>query len=312
MKLILQLQPDVKRIVVIGGTTEVDQAVINRVMQAANSFKDKIEFELWNNRSIDEILNGVKSLPPETVIFFTRMFRDGAGQAVISANIAQSIGKAANVPVYALTDAALGSGIVGGSVSDIARLGRRAGEVAHDVLSGTNPAAIPLEILSQGTPIFDWRALKRWNISEQQLPAGSVVRYRPITFWDQYKWLILAVLAISIIEAALIGVLLRERRRRRLTQNSLERRLRLEQLALRALRHFHQSARGESGRTNYRSPWPSGETAGLRYRCTLVVYGSRPHRSSRTSLESRRSTRYRLKSYRARLSLVRAGTLRRP
>ena len=231
MKLILQLQPDVKRIVVIGGTTEVDQAVINRVVQAANSFRDKIEFELWNNRSIDEILNGVKSLPPETAIFFTRMFRDGAGQAVISANTAQSIGKAANVPVYALTDAALGSGIVGGSVSDIARLGRRAGEVAHDVLSGTNPAAIPLEILSQGTPIFDWRALKRWNISEQQLPAGSVVRFRPNTFWDQYKWLIIAVLSICLMEAALIQVLLRERRRRRLAQSSLEQRLRLEQLA---------------------------------------------------------------------------------
>jgi len=231
MKLILQLQPDVKRIVAIGGTTEVDQAVINRVMQAANPFRDKIEFELWNNRSIDEILNGIKSLPPETAIFFTRMFRDGAGQAVISANTAQSIGKAANVPVYALTDAALGSGIVGGSVSDIARLGRRAGEVAHDVLSGTNPAAIPLEILSQGTPIFDWRALKRWNISEQQLPAGSVVRFRPNTFWDQYKWLIIAVLSICLMEAALIQVLLRERRRRRLAQSSLEQRLRLEQLA---------------------------------------------------------------------------------
>lgn len=230
MNLILQLQPDVKRIVVIGGTTEVDQAVINRVVQAANSFRDKIEFELWNNRSIDEILNGAKSLPPETAIFFTRMFRDGAGQAVISANTAQSIGKAANVPVYALTDAALGSGIVGGSVSDIARLGRRAGEVAHEVLSGTNPAAIPLEILSQGTPIFDWRALKRWNISEQRLPAGSLVRFRPNTFWDQYKWLIILVLSICLIEAVLIERLVRERRRRQLAQSSLEQRLRLEQL----------------------------------------------------------------------------------
>ena len=43
MKLILQMQPHVKRVVLIGGTTEVDQAVINRVLQSANLYKDRVE-----------------------------------------------------------------------------------------------------------------------------------------------------------------------------------------------------------------------------------------------------------------------------
>ena len=230
IKLILQLHPDVKQIVVIGGTTEVDGAVINRVMQAATSFKDKVEFELWNNRSMGEILNEVKSLPSQTAIFFTRMFRDGAGRAVISAIAAQSIGKAANVPMFALTDAALGTGIVGGSVADIGHLGQRAGEVAQSILSGADPKSIPLEILSRGKPIFDWRALKRWGISESRLPPDSVIRFRPNTFWDQYKWLIILVLALCVVEAGLIGILLRERRRRRRAQQTIEEQLRLEQL----------------------------------------------------------------------------------
>ena len=230
IKLILQLHPDVKQIVVIGGTTEVDGAVINRVMQAATSFKDKVEFELWNNRSMGEILNEVKSLPSQTAIFFTRMFRDGAGRAVISAIAAQSIGKAANVPVFALTDAALGTGIVGGSVADIGHLGQRAGEVAQSILSGADSKSIPLEILSRGKPIFDWRALKRWGISESRLPPDSVIRFRPNTFWDQYKWLIILVLALCVVEAGLIGILLRERRRRRRAQQTIEEQLRLEQL----------------------------------------------------------------------------------
>jgi PAS domain S-box-containing protein len=230
IRLILQLQPDVKRIVVIGGTTEVDRAVINRVMQAATSFKDKVEFELWNNRSMGEILNEVISLPSQTAIFFTRMFRDGAGRAVISATAAQSIGKAASVPVFALTDAALGTGVVGGSVADIGHLGQRAGEVAHSILSGADPKSIPLEILSRGKPIFDARALKRWGISESRLPPDSVIRFRPNTFWNQYKWLIILVLALCVVEAGLIGILLRERRRRRRAQQTIEEQLRLEQL----------------------------------------------------------------------------------
>jgi len=199
-------------------------------MQAARAFFGKVDFELWNNRSMSQILTDVGALPPRTAVFFTRMFRDGAGRAVISSAAAQSIAKATSVPMYALTDAAFGTGVVGGSVIDIAALGQRAGELAYRVLSGAEPKSIPLEFLTKGTPIFDSRALKRWGISESRLPPGSVVRFRPNTFWDQYKWLIMAILAVCLIQAALIQWLLQERRRRRLAQKTVEERLRLEQL----------------------------------------------------------------------------------
>jgi PAS domain S-box-containing protein len=172
----------------------------------------------------------VRSLPPQTAILFTRMFRDGAGRAVISATAVQAIAKVSSVPVYAFTNVNFGTGLVGGSLSDIARLGQRAGELANDILRGSTPLSIPLEVVSNGTPIFDWRALKRWRISEERLPPGSVVRFRPTTFWDQYKWLIIVFVLLCLIEATLIGILLRERRRKHAAQQSLEVRLRLEQL----------------------------------------------------------------------------------
>ena len=142
---------------------------------------------------------------------------------------AQAIAKVSNVPVYPFTDVTFGTGI-GGSVSDVGGLGQRAGELAHRVLSGAEPKSSSLQILTRGMPIFDWRALQRWGISESRLPPGSVIRYRPNTFWDQYKWLILLVMTICIVEAALIHILLRERRRRRLAQQRLEEEFRLEQL----------------------------------------------------------------------------------
>jgi formate hydrogenlyase transcriptional activator len=230
IKLILRLQPDIKNIVVIGGTAEVDRQVTNRVLEVSPGFAGRPEFEVWDKYSIGEILKAVESLPPKTAILFSRMFRDGAGAAVTSAATAQSISKVSNVPVYAMTEAALGSGLVGGSVADLVGLGRRAGELAHRVLSGGEPKSIPLEIISEGKPIFDWRALKRWGISESRLPPDSVIRFRPNTFWDQYKWLIILVLALCVVEAGLIGILLRERRRRRRAQQTIEEQLRLEQL----------------------------------------------------------------------------------
>jgi hypothetical protein len=73
----------------------------------------------------------VSALPAQTAILFSRMFRDGAGQAVISTQAGQSIAQWANVPVYVMTDLALGTGAVGGSVGSIEAFGKRAGELAR-------------------------------------------------------------------------------------------------------------------------------------------------------------------------------------
>ena len=59
-------------------------------------------------------------------------------------------------------------------------------------------------MVTNGTPLFDWRALRRWGISETRLPPGSVVQYRQRTFWEQYRWRILGVLGFCGLQTALI------------------------------------------------------------------------------------------------------------
>ena len=176
LELIFRLQPETRRVVVIGGTAKVDLAVLGRVKEAARSFIGQVEFEFWDNRSMGELQQAVAALPPRTVILFSRMFRDGAGQAVISTQVGQSIARWANVPVYVMTDAALGTGAVGGSVASIDAIGKRAGEMARLILTGTRPESLPLESDTGRVPMFDWRALRRWNIPEDHLPPNSVVR----------------------------------------------------------------------------------------------------------------------------------------
>src|SRR6185437_2724846 len=57
---------------------------------------------------------------------------------------------------------------------------------------------------------------RRWGIDESRLPPGSVVRFRSPSVWEQYKWYIMAALAIIAVQAGLIvGLLLHRARRRR-------------------------------------------------------------------------------------------------
>ncbi|MGB7952274.1 MAG: ABC transporter substrate binding protein, partial [Candidatus Binatia bacterium] len=215
MELILRLQPETRRIVIVGGTAEVDRLVLDRVADAARSFTDQVEFDFWNSRPMAEIRQSVTSLPPKTVLLFTRMYRDAAGETFIPARAAQLIAESANVPLYVLADAQVGVGAVGGVVVDIGLMGKRAGELANRILSGAAPASLPFEIRADGVPMFDWRALKRWGISESRLPPGSVVRFREPTIWESYRWYIIGALAIIAAQVLLILGLLLQRVRRR-------------------------------------------------------------------------------------------------
>jgi signal transduction histidine kinase len=223
LELIFRLQPEIRRIVVIGGTAAVDRSVLDRVKEAARGFAGRVEFAFWENRSMAELRQAVAALPPQTAILVSRMFRDGAGQAVISTQVGQSIAQWANVPVYVMTDLALGTGAVGGTVGSIEAFGKRAGELARLILTGTAPASLPFEIRTNSLPMFDWRALKRWGISESRLPPNSIVRFRQPSVWEQYRWYILGALFIFALQGAMIGSLLLQRTRRRRVELELQR-----------------------------------------------------------------------------------------
>ena len=63
--------------------------------------------------------------------------------------------------------------------------------------------------------MFDARQLARWGIRESTLPAGSEVLFREPSFFQRNKNLALVILAVVALQAAIIGMLLIERRVRR-------------------------------------------------------------------------------------------------
>ena len=159
----------------------------------------------------------------QTVLLFTGMYRDAAGETFIPARAARLIAESAKVPLYVLSESQVGVGSVGGFVVDVGMMGKHAGELANRILGGVAPASLPFESRTGGVPMFDWRALKRWGISESRLPPGSVVRFREPTLWEQYRWYIVAALAIIAIQAVLIADLLLQHTRRRRSERDLQR-----------------------------------------------------------------------------------------
>jgi two-component system cell cycle sensor histidine kinase/response regulator CckA len=113
--LIMRLQPDTRRVVVIGGTSKADCAILGRIGETAQSLEG-IEFDFWTNRPVAELPGAVKLLPAGTVILLSTVQRDMTGQRFFTSQLAQMLAPPASVPVYVLGEWALGSGAVGGAV----------------------------------------------------------------------------------------------------------------------------------------------------------------------------------------------------
>ncbi len=214
LELILRLQPGLRRIVVIGGTSAGDRQKLQPVRVAAPAFAHRVAVEFWDNLAMAEMRRAVSALPRDSAILYTPMFRDAAGQTFVSAEVGRWIGQSASVPVYLLVDQSFGTGAVGGMISTVEAFGLRVGEQARRVLTGTPPQSMPFEVRRDSTPIFDWRALQRWNIGEDLLPRGSVVRFKPPSMWREYGWYIGAALVIVVLQSATIAALILQRRRR--------------------------------------------------------------------------------------------------
>src|SRR6185436_14851772 len=106
----------------------------------------------------------------------------------------------------------IGAGVVGGNVMDFDAIGALTGKMALRILAGERPQDISPQTAAS-LPVFDWRELRRRGISEDRLPPGSSVQFRVPSVWDEYKWYLLGIVFLMLLQSALISALLMNRSR---------------------------------------------------------------------------------------------------
>ncbi len=165
-----------------------------------------------------ELKERVSRLPQDSAIAFVGLTIDGAGARYVPRDAAEVIAKAANRPMFVDAETFVGAGAIGGLVVTPAGIGEEAARRTWRILDGASPSSFPITDAGTSRPIFDWRELQRFGISEARLPPGSVLRFRDQTIWERYRWQILLTGAVLAIQAFLIIVLLHERRRRAIAE----------------------------------------------------------------------------------------------
>ena len=221
-----RLQPKARQVVVIGGSAPTEINLLDQVREQIDGGSSRVPIIYLTNHSFSEICQRVAAPGPESIVLFVSLGRDGAGNRFISAEVIRKIAAASGAPLYALLDTHVGSGAVGGYVTSFAEMGKQAGEMGLQMLSGERPQ----DAVGRSEYLFDWRQLHRWKISESSLPSGSVLLFRQPNVWETHKYYILGGILLCVLETLLILGLLWQRANRRKAEASLLDSLRFEQL----------------------------------------------------------------------------------
>jgi len=226
---ILQVLPDTQTIAVVIGASPLEKFWLEEVKKEVKSIESRVAFVWYDDLAFTEILKRASVLPPHTVLFWGLMSVDSAGVAHEGDLALRNLHAVANAPIFSFQEAFFGRDTVGGPMHSIDDSSNKTVNAAIRILGGEKPADIKVQPIGFASPKYDWREMQRWGINESNLPAGSEILFREAGIWERYSWQLSLIACVILIQGALIGEMLRERRRRRLAE--VESRQRLAELA---------------------------------------------------------------------------------
>jgi PAS domain S-box-containing protein len=209
LQLALRQNPGTAHVIVVSGSSDGEKADAKLAAEQFRSYEPHLNFRYLSELQFSELASALEHLPPDYIILFLDFVTDARGEQFIPARILPSISRSASRPIYGTFSSLVGAGAVGGSVADLGDVGRILGDDAVLVLKGKSPETIPVSTGDFQHFEVDWRQMRRWGFAENQLPKASEVRYWEYSPWLLYRWKILGLAAVLLIETILIGLLLR-------------------------------------------------------------------------------------------------------
>lgn len=222
MELALRLVPSVRRMVVVGDESFTGGATMSVIRQVAPQFEGRLDIEYWSDLDMETILHAVSRLPRDTFIFYVPHYQYLKGSFYSAADILERICAEASVPVFTFWEFLMGSGAVGGELTSGYHHGKMAGEMVAAILKGEDPARIPVVTEDPFVLLFDYAALKRWNLDMKKLPAGSLFINEPRHFYELNREVFWTLVGSMVLLSCVLLLLVFNISRRKVVEEKIK------------------------------------------------------------------------------------------
>ena len=216
----LSIHPGTKYVFVVSGSSPSDRLVESLARAAYREYEGSVKVTYLSGLAMEELLQRISRLPENSIVIYLSFLKDPKGVNYYATESLKLLCEASSAPVYGNWEHFVGHGIVGGYVLAVNANAARVGQLAVRILQGEDPSTIPVE---RGSTLymFDWRQMKRWGIKEGDLPDGSVIVNRELTFFEAFKWYIIGTVLFVIIETVLVVFLISLYRKQKRAQKQL-------------------------------------------------------------------------------------------
>ncbi len=219
----LKLRPATTRIVVVTDGTTTGNAHRSAVEKMRGKFPPDLAFVYLSlgDMTLDELGQALSKLRRDSVVLLLHHFVDKNGTTYTVPQSTPRLTRRSSVPVFVLSDIRMGLGALGGRVTSGYHHGQAAAEMVARILGGAPVESIPVLLDSPNKYMFDFQVMTRFNISERDLPEGSILINKPVSVWAVYKkeWLI--TLGVFLVLCAILFYLLLEIKRRKTSEETL-------------------------------------------------------------------------------------------
>ncbi len=215
LELALRFHPGRRRLIIFGDTSVTGVAIRNQVQAVESAFAGRLTFEYEDNLSLSEILDRVRNLADDAMIFLIPFYKDTQKDVYSVNEVLSAIRANSDVPIYSPWQFMLGHGIVGGKLHSGVTEGRLVADLADKILHGTPVAALPPIDHTDDSYIFDYREMLRLGITTDKLPEGYTLINEPYPFYHiniaVFWTIIISLLILCYVMVLLVTNILRRR-----------------------------------------------------------------------------------------------------
>ncbi len=219
MRHAFELFPDRKHVYIISGVSKLDIFYSSLIRQSKKEFEPAYNFKFVPEMSFDSTIRFVRTIPPNSIVLVPSYLQDATKVNFSTPEVMGIISQNSRAPVMlGITDGGFDDrgGGIGGYLFSYINLGKEIGRVANEIINGKKADQIPVNNNVYYQHIYDWKELKKWNLTESKLiPADSIFYNKEISFYELYKWQILGVILFMISQTLLIAYLFRLNKRQR-------------------------------------------------------------------------------------------------
>ena len=231
--LILDLHPDIKKLIIINDFSKTGQAIRRDLRQILPKYEKRIQdIEYIDNMDMKDIKKILKNAKKDTVILFVLLFKDKTGKFFTYKESLQEIKSASKSPTYGLWDFYLDYGIIGGLLTSATAQGEAISEMALDVLRGKAIKDIPILEQSPNRYMFDYNELRNFDIKIQEYLDDYTIVNRPFSFYREYNVLVNSITLLFIVFILLIIFMRRNIQRRKVVERNLSNQLKFDKVLL--------------------------------------------------------------------------------